>query len=68
MRVPPKVPFYWKLLKIGIRSAKDIRNVLRVVLLHKEASGKRLFRGSVRAKPLTTENSHFQILFMKIRD
>ena len=25
LRVCPKVPFYWKLFKIGIRSAKDIR-------------------------------------------
>ena len=24
LRVPPEAPFYWKLLKIGIRSAKDI--------------------------------------------
>ena len=48
-------PFYWKLLKIGIQSAKDIRKdvtgpappmppVFRVVLFHTEASGIRLFR------------------------
>ena len=67
-QVPPESPFYWKLLKIGIRSAKNIREndlifqvlgfipapptlpVLRVVLLHTEASGERLFRGSVCIK------------------
>ena len=25
LRVSPEAPFYWKLFKIGIRSAKDIR-------------------------------------------
>ena len=59
--VSPEGLFYWKLLKIGIQSDKDIKKlffkfeglplptlpVFRVVLLHTEASGERLFRGSV---------------------
>ena len=49
MRVPPVTTFYWKLLKIGIQSAKAIRKDVLLLLhphhqQHTEASGKRLFK------------------------
>ena len=77
LRDPPEAQFYWKVLKLGIRSAKSIKKcpyfsnqrvhpcrttltVFRIVLLHTEASGKRLFGGSV--EKLKGSQSHLIFL------
>ena len=49
LRIPPEAPFYWKLLRIGIQSAKDMRKdgLNFQVLYHTQVSGQTLLGRSV---------------------